>query len=634
MIASSSDTVIEPCEAAWSESVDADVTASLESSDFKFGDGCSKFAIAAGLAAGDIIATNVISSDLTDENFISLWVKPSVSCAQGDIALLLSDSAMCASPIETLPLPALPANVWTNCIIGLTDSAHDGSLISVGLKMVTDLGAFNLLVDQITSALTQSDTTDPTIYEYDLQTLRTSTGFLYFTIISDIADLVVPTEPTLILNASREETLDETPGEIVMPTMSFRFVEDYANYYEGFWKKVTSSNVCEIKILLDEGEGPHYYFWGSRIEKACDMEELSLVHGNILRTGTFDCLSNAATLRDRKNENGQFRTIGDWLTYVDENLLTGENPLVGSPGLYKGVKITELLAAMLYTCGLNSSYSLSDVIIDAEDLKVFHDATLHTFANLYVIWSTDPAPGEHYLEELPTRWSKLPNTLALLGGICRDFQFIPSIYYDASDTRWKIKLCTRGSSPSSSLTFDSSKQSTLSTSVDTNVGTVIVNDGNGVWKGWMTGGVSHYIGTEIPADVQAELSVTLTFSTKGYGGSFPMISLVTVNGGTGFFEFANHVQYYDYRTASFVTASGADELHGAALEYLYFRLGERKRSYTRQYLSLSPTNGTSLSLFLGAKTVINDGVEDINFYLTSLSQTIFPETSTLKWVEI
>lgn len=146
-------TTIEDCEDAWNEQVDSDVTASLDTSDYKVGSGAAKFVCAAGIANGDIIASEVISStDLTACSAVMFWAKSSVNInAAGDIQLLIDEDPACASPLA-LDIPALVANTWKFCRI-TADFTDYNAAISVGLKLTAnDPGAFSLWVDHIQAA--------------------------------------------------------------------------------------------------------------------------------------------------------------------------------------------------------------------------------------------------------------------------------------------------------------------------------------------------------------------------------------------------------------------------------------------------------------------------------------------------
>ena len=150
--------VINPCEVLWAEQVNANVTASLDTSDYKVGNAAMKFVCAAGLANGDIIASAVIGDiDITSCSQIMWWAKSTVNInAPGDLQLLISEQAMCVSPLA-VDMPALTANVWKFCKSPVVaDPAYLAGLdhvISLGAKLTAnDPGAFTLRLDQIVAA--------------------------------------------------------------------------------------------------------------------------------------------------------------------------------------------------------------------------------------------------------------------------------------------------------------------------------------------------------------------------------------------------------------------------------------------------------------------------------------------------
>ena len=141
---------LHACDVVWDESVDSDVTATADTTIQKEGNGCLKLVVAAGAAANDILATeDITASDLSDCDEVEIWIRSSVALNAGDIQLLLDNTALCASPVESLNIPATTANTWTRHVITLANPENDTAIISVGLKMVTDKGAFTLYADYI-----------------------------------------------------------------------------------------------------------------------------------------------------------------------------------------------------------------------------------------------------------------------------------------------------------------------------------------------------------------------------------------------------------------------------------------------------------------------------------------------------
>ena len=144
--------VIHNCEAVWDEVDDADVAEALDPTDVKVGSNSMKFVCVAGLADGDIIGSDVVTSmDLTGYTHIMMWAKHSLGCAAADIQLLLDEDASCATPTK-VDLPVLAAATWKLCIIAEAFTGLD-AVISVGLEQNdNDPGAYDLWVDHICAA--------------------------------------------------------------------------------------------------------------------------------------------------------------------------------------------------------------------------------------------------------------------------------------------------------------------------------------------------------------------------------------------------------------------------------------------------------------------------------------------------
>ena len=141
--------VIEDCEDAWNEDTVAEVTASADSSDKKVGSNSAKFAIGAAFTTGIIGYEQLSATNISGAWCIRAWVKTSVATADGAIQLLLDNTAKCASPIETLDIPALLADTWTQVYLPLANPASDTAIISIGLKLNIDAGAQNIWIDDV-----------------------------------------------------------------------------------------------------------------------------------------------------------------------------------------------------------------------------------------------------------------------------------------------------------------------------------------------------------------------------------------------------------------------------------------------------------------------------------------------------
>ena len=149
-------TELHSCNSAFDETVDSDFTVSVDTQDKKKGTGSNKFVIAAGASAGDIATDSMASKDISKYDYLECWVKSTVATSAGNLKILLDDSASCASPIETLSVPALSADTWTYVRIALANPETDTAIISVGLEYDSDLGACTVWLDDI--KVVQNDT--------------------------------------------------------------------------------------------------------------------------------------------------------------------------------------------------------------------------------------------------------------------------------------------------------------------------------------------------------------------------------------------------------------------------------------------------------------------------------------------
>ena len=139
----------------WDELVDPDVAVEIDTT--LFDTNSLKLVVAAGAGAGDILATEDITSlDITDCDEIVAEVYSSVALDAGDLQILLDDTAQCASPTESLDIPAITANTKTDIVISLADIPSDSAIISVGIKMIVDKGAFTFYIRNIRAQNSQS----------------------------------------------------------------------------------------------------------------------------------------------------------------------------------------------------------------------------------------------------------------------------------------------------------------------------------------------------------------------------------------------------------------------------------------------------------------------------------------------
>ena len=146
------------CDSVFDETVDSDFTVSVDTEDYKKGSASNKFVIAVGASAGDIATDSITSVNLAKYDYIEFWIKSTVATSAGNLKILLDDSASCASPIETLNVPALTASTWKYCRVALSNPHTDTAIISVGLEYDSDLGACTVHLDDIKAVKNDTST--------------------------------------------------------------------------------------------------------------------------------------------------------------------------------------------------------------------------------------------------------------------------------------------------------------------------------------------------------------------------------------------------------------------------------------------------------------------------------------------
>ena len=148
-------TVLDDGDDLW-DSVDGDVTHTLDTGDYKETTGSSNFAINAGLIADDIIATeptgalNFTAAGL-GLDYINFWIKS--SNAQSDLQLIISETADCTvggiTADKVLNIPTVGGDQWKRVELDLGDVSALNAVTCIGLRSTTDPGTPTIRLDDI-----------------------------------------------------------------------------------------------------------------------------------------------------------------------------------------------------------------------------------------------------------------------------------------------------------------------------------------------------------------------------------------------------------------------------------------------------------------------------------------------------
>jgi len=143
---------IESCEDAWDEQTVAGVTVVLDDEDCRQGGGSVRIATAT-IGATAVLASEVVSLDLSGYTHAEFWMKSSIATAAGDLTLRLSATADGGAGTEDLAVPALVANTWKRYRVALANPHLDTAIISVALYQKTDLADAYFWVDHVRSVV-------------------------------------------------------------------------------------------------------------------------------------------------------------------------------------------------------------------------------------------------------------------------------------------------------------------------------------------------------------------------------------------------------------------------------------------------------------------------------------------------
>jgi len=140
--------LIDDCEDAWTEYVQANVTSTADAGEKKIGAASAKMAVA-DLAAVGRLATEDVSVDLSPYKYLKAWVRSSINLDAADLSILLDEHAQCVSPLKDLSLPEIAADTWTEVLLDMGDTSGLTAIISIGIDMDVDKGIFDFWIDQV-----------------------------------------------------------------------------------------------------------------------------------------------------------------------------------------------------------------------------------------------------------------------------------------------------------------------------------------------------------------------------------------------------------------------------------------------------------------------------------------------------
>ena len=139
--------VVEDCEDSWVAS--ASVTCSADTTYYWRGSKSAKAIIAVAFTTGLAAYEDFAAKNLTTYTNLHFLIRSSVATDAADLQILLDDTGGCVSATETLDVPALTADTWTECSVAFVTPANLTAIISVGLNVAVDKGAQTVYIDDV-----------------------------------------------------------------------------------------------------------------------------------------------------------------------------------------------------------------------------------------------------------------------------------------------------------------------------------------------------------------------------------------------------------------------------------------------------------------------------------------------------
>ena len=147
-------TLIHDAATEWDEaSAPSNVTRTVSTTDYKVIGASNRFVIAGAFSTGLVSSKAITSLDLSGYDYVEFWIKSTTATAAGDFTLLLDDTALAVSALETLSIPALVADTWTFVRIALANPELDTAIISVGLNAAVNIAANTVWISDVRAVL-------------------------------------------------------------------------------------------------------------------------------------------------------------------------------------------------------------------------------------------------------------------------------------------------------------------------------------------------------------------------------------------------------------------------------------------------------------------------------------------------
>jgi len=299
---------------------------------------------------------------------------------------------------------------------------------------------------------------------YDLPDIKNlACGTVKVRLYSTQAGLTIPTKNTFIDIGEVIEAYQDQIGTASAGTAQISFADYYADYTQGFWFQVATSDF-RLRFLITEGSDT-FCFYGALMQQQTVWTEHWISGGTYVRSATFSLASAEAIL---------FATTTiAWVIECKANPIYDVTISLGSStGQYSPnswITLQGLFAAMLSSSGLNSGFDLTDItfVYDVSniDIEYKQSTTVYSFVDAWFLMtyfanvSPDMTLGEYSYWEtsggdpmsLYVGHATLQDIITLL---LANFGLTMRVTYNTGTDRIGLEIIQAGRASSSIVTPD------------------------------------------------------------------------------------------------------------------------------------------------------------------------------------
>ncbi|HOF50495.1 MAG TPA: YDG domain-containing protein [Candidatus Colwellbacteria bacterium] len=141
--------VVDTCDSTsgWTAPTSTVQTLATDNSIFHEGTGSLRNTIASTAAAGDKWYESFGAENWSGYTNVGFWIRSSVAVSSGQLKFEYASSSDLASPITSINIGALSANVWSYQKLTLTGTRN--SVMSYGINYATDIGSATIYLDDV-----------------------------------------------------------------------------------------------------------------------------------------------------------------------------------------------------------------------------------------------------------------------------------------------------------------------------------------------------------------------------------------------------------------------------------------------------------------------------------------------------